>query len=189
MPRAGLNTDAVVDVALALVDEKGLDALSLAAVADRAGVAAPSLYKHVGSLADLRDLMALKALRQATARFAAVVMGRSGDQAVEALMRTYREYVREYPSRYRLIPLDPLRHPDMTEASRDLLAVFVAVMREYGLDDSAATHAIRRLRAAVHGFADLEVRGGFGMPEDIEISYDQVIEMALRSLRDPRAGA
>ena len=66
MPRAGLSTDAVVDVALALVDEKGLDALSLAAVADRAGVAAPSLYKHVGSLADLRDLMAIKAIRQAT---------------------------------------------------------------------------------------------------------------------------
>ncbi|MCA2214622.1 TetR/AcrR family transcriptional regulator [Jidongwangia harbinensis] len=188
MPRAGLTTGAVVDVALALVDEKGPDALSLAAVADRAGVAAPSLYKHVGSLADLRDLIALKALRQATARFAAAVMGRGGDQAVEALMRTYREYVREFPSRYRLIPLDPLHSPDLAEAGRELLAVFVAVMHEYGLDDAAATHAIRRMRAAAHGFADLEARGGFGMPEDIETSYDQVIDMVLRSLREPPAG-
>jgi AcrR family transcriptional regulator len=183
MPRAGLSTDAVVDVALALVDEKGIDALSLAAVADRAGVAAPSLYKHVGSLADLRDLMALKVLRQATARFAAVVMGRSGDEAVEALMRSYRAYVREFPGRYRLIPLDPLRHPALAAVSQEMLDVFVAVMRGYGLDESAATHAIRRMRATAHGFADLEVRGGFGMPEDIEVTYDQVIDMVLGSLR------
>jgi AcrR family transcriptional regulator len=182
VPRAGLTTDAVVDVALALVDEKGLDALSLAAVADRAGVAAPSLYKHVGGLADLRDLMALAMLRQATARFAAVVMGRSGDAAVEALMRSYRDYVREFPGRYRLMPPDPLHRPDLAEAARALLEVFVAVMRGFGLDGPDATHAVRRLRAAVHGFADLEVRGGFGLPEDVDATYDQVIEMVLRSL-------
>jgi hypothetical protein len=64
-----------------------------------------------------------------------------------------------------------------------LLGVFVAVLRGYGLDDAAATHAIRRLRATVHGFADLEAGGGFGLPEDIETTYDQVIDMYVRSLR------
>jgi AcrR family transcriptional regulator len=182
MPRAGLTTDGVVDVALALVDEKGLEALSLAAVADRAGVAAPSLYKHVGSLADLRDLMALKVMRQMTAEFAAVVMGRSRDEAVEALMRAYRAFAVQHPARYALAPRDPLHRDGMIEAGRGLLQVFVAVMRGYGLDAEATTHAIRRLRAAVHGFADLETNGGFGMPEDIEESYDRLITMCLRSL-------
>jgi AcrR family transcriptional regulator len=183
MPRAGLSTDAVVDVALALVDEKGLDALSLAAVADRAGVAAPSLYKHVGSLADLRDLMAIKAMRQATGLFRAQVMGRSSDDAVEALMRAIRAYVLANPGRYELMPLDPLHRDGMADAGRELLEVFIAVMRGYGLDEAATTHAIRRLRAAIHGFVDLEIGGGFGLPEDIETTYDQVIDMVLRSLR------
>jgi AcrR family transcriptional regulator len=183
MPRAGLNPGAVVDVALTLVDEKGLEALSLAAVADRAGVAPPSLYKHVGSLADLRTLMAVRVLREVTALFSAAVMGRSRDDAVEALMRSYRAYVLANPGRYALVPLDPLRHPQLAEAGRDLLAVFVAVLRGYGLDDPAATHAIRRMRAASHGFAVLEAGGGFGQPEDIETTYGQVIDMVLRSLR------
>jgi AcrR family transcriptional regulator len=183
MPRAGLTTDAVVDVALALVDEKGVEALSLAAVADRAGVAAPSLYKHVGSLADLRTLMALRILRQVTGIFAEVVMGRSGDDAVEALMRAYRAYVLTNPGRYALLPLNPLGNAVLADAGREQLAVFVAVLRGYGLGDAAATHAIRRLRAAVHGFADLESGGGFGLPEDIEATYDGVIAMCLRSLR------
>lgn len=183
MPRAGLNSDAVVDVALVLVDEKGLDALSLAAVADRAGVAAPSLYKHIGSLADLRNQMAIRIMRQVTALFAEAVMGRSRDEAVEALMRAYRAYALANPGRYALMPLDPLHNPPLVDAGRELLGVFIAVMRGYGIESSAATHAIRRLRATVHGFADLEVGGGFGMPEDIETTYDQVIDMFLRSLR------
>jgi AcrR family transcriptional regulator len=182
MPRAGLNPDVIVDVALALVDEKGPEALSFAAVADRAGVAAPSLYKHIGSLADLRELMALRVVQQLTAISTSVVMGRSREDAVAALMRAYRGYVVANPGRYALVPLDTLHVPALATAGRELLAVFVAVMRGYGLRDEAATHAIRRLRATVHGFATLEAAGGFGLPEDVETTYDQLITMFLRSL-------
>jgi AcrR family transcriptional regulator len=184
MPRAGLSPDAVVEVALALVDEKGLEALSLAAVADRAGVAAPSLYKHVGSLADLRDLMALRVLREATAAFAGVAMGRSRDDAVAALMRAYRSYVVARPGRYALVPLDPMHHPDLAAAGQDFLDVFFAVLRGYGLDGSAAVHATRRLRVAAHGFAHLEAGGGFGLAENIDTTFEQVIAMVLASLRE-----
>jgi AcrR family transcriptional regulator len=184
MPRAGLSRAAVVDVALALVDEKGLDALSLAAVADRAGVAAPSLYKHVGNLAELRELMAERVIWQLTAMFAGEVMGRSRDEAVAALLRAYRAYVLANPGRYHLVPLDALHHgPALAKAGGDLMDVFVAVMRGYGLTESAATHAIRRLRAAAHGFSTLEAGGGFGLSEDVDSSYEQLIEMCLRSLR------
>lgn len=184
MPRAGLSPAVVVDVALALIDEKGLDALSLAAVADRAGVASPSLYKHVGSLADLRELMAEQIARQITATFAREVMGRSGDEAVVALMRAWRAYVLTNPARYHLVPLDPLhRDGPLAQTAGELMEVFVAVMRGYGLDDEATTHAIRRLRAAAHGFATLEAGGGFGIDLDVDESYDQLIDMCVRSLR------
>jgi AcrR family transcriptional regulator len=183
MPRAGLNPGVIVDVALALVDEKGLDALSLAAVADRTGVAAPSLYKHVGSLADLRELMALRVVQEITALSAGAAMGRSRDEAVEALMRTYRAYVVANPGRYALMPLDTLQVPALAPAGRELLGVFIAAMRGYDLHDEAATHAIRRLRATVHGFATLEAAGGFGLPEDVEITFNQLIAMVLRSLQ------
>jgi AcrR family transcriptional regulator len=183
VPRAGLSPAAVVDVALALIDEKGLDALSLAAVADRAGVAAPSLYKHVGSLADLRELMAERILRQVTATFATEVMGRAGDDAVVALMRAYRAYALGHTARYLLVPLDPLHQEGLVEAGKELMDVFAAVMRGYGLDPSATTHAIRRLRAAAHGFATLEAGGGFGLDEDVDESYERLIDMCVRSLR------
>lgn len=182
MPRAGLSTPAVVDAALDVVDTGGLDALTLAAVAGRTGVAPPSLYKHVGSLAELRTLVGVRVLEELTERFTAAVLGRSGPDAVAALMRTYRAYVVEHPRRYAAMPVDPLHDPALVAAGTKLLTVPMAVLRAYGLRDSAAVHATRCLRAIVHGFASIEAAGGFGLPEDLDETYEQLIAMFTASL-------
>lgn len=52
-----LTRDAIVDAALALVDEGGLEALSMRAIGSRLGVQAMSLYHHVPSKAALLDAL------------------------------------------------------------------------------------------------------------------------------------
>ncbi len=64
MARAGLSPDRVVDLAVDVVDRDGPDALSLARVAEAAGVATPSLYKHVHSVADVRARVAARVVAQ-----------------------------------------------------------------------------------------------------------------------------
>jgi AcrR family transcriptional regulator len=182
MPRAGLNTDAVVDVALEIVDGGGVDALTLAAVAGRRGVAAPSLYKHVDGLSHLRTLVAIRVLDEMTGRFTAAAVGRSGDDALAVLMREYRAYVVEHPARYAAVPADPLHDPSLAAAGTRLLAVFLAVLRGRGLAGSDAIHATRCARAIAHGFASIEASGGFGLPEDLDETYDRLIRMFLASL-------
>jgi len=183
VPRAGLSTAAVVDAALEVVDEQGAAALTLAAVAARTGVAAPSLYKHVAGLAGLRDLVGVRVLEDMADRFARVAMGRAGDAAVAALMHEYRAYVREYPARYTAMPHDPLHAgPAQVAAGGRLIEVLFAVLRGYGLTGSAAVHAARCLRAVVHGFADIEAAGGFGLAENVDESYAHLIEMFVNSL-------
>jgi AcrR family transcriptional regulator len=185
VPRAGLNPVAVVDAALAVVDERGPDALTLAAVAARTGVAAPSLYKHVDGLPALRDQVRVRVLDEMTDRFVAAVQGRAGDDAVATLMRAYRAYVRQHPHRYAAVPPNPLGDPALADAGRRMLDVFLAVLREYGLTRSPAIHAIRCLRAVVHGFASLEASGGFGLPERLDDTYEQLIRMVTTSLPRP----
>lgn len=185
MPRVGLSPAAVVETALALVDEGGIDSVTLAAVANRAGVATPSLYRHVASLSELRRLLALRVLDEVTEFAAAAVMGRAGDDAVTALMLAYRQYVRDHPNRYAIMPLQPLTDPMLAPAGERLLNVILAVLRWYGLTGSESVHAARRLRAAAHGFASLEAAGGFGLPEDLDESYARLIAMVTASLRKP----
>ncbi len=185
MPRAGLSTAAVVDAALAVVDEQGVDALTLAAVAQHTGVAAPSLYKHVAGLGELRTLLAARALDDMADHFTKAVLGRSGDDAVIALLHAYRDYVRRHPARYAAMPLDPLHDPALAEPGGRLLEVVLAAVRGYGLTGSDAIHAIRCLRAVAHGFSSLEAGGGFGLPEDLDQTYDHLIAAVLPTLRRP----
>jgi AcrR family transcriptional regulator len=183
VPRAGLSQAAVVDTALSLVDEGGLESVTLAAVAQRAGVATPSLYRHVASLAELRRLLALRVLDEITDLAAEAVLGRSGDEAVAALMTAYRRYVQAHPNRYAIMPQQPLTDPVLAASGERLMGVLLAVLRQYDLSGPDAIHAARRLRAAVHGFVSLEAAGGFGLPEDLDASFASLIEMVTASLR------
>lgn len=171
-PRAGLTTEAVVDLALAIVDEAGPGALTLAKIAERAGVAAPSLYKHVGGLADLRRLIDLRVVREMTEALRTAATGRSGPEAVAALADTYRAYLRRHPHRTDALATDPERgDAELAKATHEVAKVAFAVLRPFGFDDEQAVHATRCIRAAVHGFAGLEASGGFGLPESVDRSF------------------
>ncbi len=181
--RAGLTTTKVVDAALELVDEQGVTGLTLAAVAARTGVATPSLYKHVASLGELRGHLGVRVLEDMTARFTEAVLGLAGSDAVEALMHAYRAYVADHPNRYAVVPMNPLHDELQRNAGVKLMEVLLATLRSYGLEGSEAVHATRRLRVIVHGFASIESGGGFGLPEGLDDTYDQLVRMYLDDLR------
>jgi AcrR family transcriptional regulator len=186
MPRAGLTPDTVVDAAIAVVDAGGPGALTLAAVAGRAGVATPSLYKHVRNLAELRQLVTARILEELADRLGTAAMGRSRDDAVAAVMRAYRGYVVEHPSRYASMEQSAQDVAFGAAAAERLLGVIYAVLRGYGLDGPELVHATRCLRSAVHGFAILEAAGGFGLPEDLEVSYERLITLFTSGFSKPR---
>jgi AcrR family transcriptional regulator len=186
VPRAGLSPAAVVDAAVALLDEEGPAALTLAAVAGRTGVATPSLYKHVPSLAELRRLVAVRVLAELADRLRDAALGRSGDDALAGIMLAYREYATTWPGRYALLPQTPQSDPDLHVAATRLVEVFLAVLRGHGITGSAAIHTTRALRAAAHGFVSLELAGGFGLPEDLDTSYRHLVDLLIAGISRPQ---
>ncbi|WP_223691919.1 TetR/AcrR family transcriptional regulator [Leifsonia poae] len=182
MPRAGLTRAVVTEVAIELVDEggaSGFDRLTLAAVAGRAGVAVPSLYKHVGSLSDLRRLVATESVGELSRVIAGATIGRSGTEALEAAADAMRAFAHAHPGRYSATQVAPdLASPDDAElAARgaETIAVLAGALRGFGLPDSDTVDAIRMLRSAVHGFVMLELGGGFGLPDDLDRSFHRLI--------------
>ena len=62
-------------------------------------------------------------------------------------------------------------------AGAEVIELILAVLRGYGLDGEPAIHAVRAIRSALHGFVTLEREGGFGLPVNINASYDNLVTM------------
>ncbi|WP_234946116.1 TetR/AcrR family transcriptional regulator [Agrococcus sp. Marseille-P2731] len=180
--RAKLTPSAIADAALAEIDAHGLAALTMAAIAERTGVRGPSLYKHVGGLADLKASVAERVLTEITEVLTSAAMGRSGADAVAALMHAYRDYAASHPKRYAAIPSDPLRDARTAEAAQRQLDVILAVLRGCAIGGTDAIHVTRSLRAMVHGFADIESSNGFGLAEEIDESFARMVAGFLSTL-------
>ncbi|WP_036324866.1 TetR/AcrR family transcriptional regulator [Microbispora sp. ATCC PTA-5024] len=180
MARAGLSPDAIVDLALQIIDEEGPAAVTLSAVAGRAGVATPSLYKHVRNLAEVNTLVSIRVMDELADKARERVLGLSGAEALHAFMNVWREYARSSPGRY--AAMIQAARPELAEAGGRLVDILLALLRGYGLEGADAIHAARCVRSAVHGFAVLEAAGGFGLPADLDDSYEQLKRMIISGL-------
>ncbi|HST67248.1 MAG TPA: WHG domain-containing protein [Mycobacteriales bacterium] len=186
MTRAGLSPERVVAEAGALADERGIHALSLAPLAERLGVRVPSLYKHVGGLEDLHRRLALAGIRDVTDVLGAATVGRSGLDALRACATAWRAYAKEHPGRYGAIQRAPDRaDAELAVAGSRLTELLLAVLRGYGLDEDGTVHATRAVRSALHGFITLEAEGGFGLSQDVDVSYDRLVTLLDAGLTRP----
>jgi AcrR family transcriptional regulator len=175
--RRGLTNEIVVDTAIQLINQSGVEKLSLAALAQQLGVRPPSLYNHIDGLDGLRQDMMLKGLKQLADALQSAIMGRAGYDALVALAIAYHQFAVENPGLYALT-LRSTEHegPELQAAGRTAVEVALAVFRGYGLEGDAALHATRCLRSALHGFVVLEAAGGFALPLDLTESFEHLLQ-------------
>ena len=176
MPRVGLTTLRVVEEAENVADEVGLANLTLAAIAPRLGVRMPSLYKHVAGMDALRRLLSIRAKTELADVFARAAAGKAGAQALTAMFLAARNWAKAHPGRYAATVRapDPADNEDV-QASNAILEIALAGLADYRLAGDDAIDAARALRATLHGFISLEQAGGFGLPTDVDRSFDRVI--------------
>jgi len=181
--RAGLDHEAVVEAAAKLVDEEGIEQLSLGRLAERLGIRTPSLYNHVAGLTGLKHDLALYCLRDLLDHTIRVTIGKSRAEAIVALANAYRSYARQTPGRYMLTQQAPdPGDQELQAVAQQVVDVVRAILVPYRLSDEDAIHAIRGLRSIVHGFASLEVTGGFGLPVDLDASFHWLINVFVAGL-------
>ena len=162
----------IVGVALELLEEEGADGLSMRRLAERLGIRAPSIYKH------LPDKQALEAaIISVGFELQADAFAASRDDAadpLESLARTYRRFAGEHPHLYRLMTEHELRRDLLTPGAEDRAGRFVyeAVGRDADLARAAWAFA--------HGMTILELDRRFPPGADIDAAWERGID-AFRS--------
>jgi AcrR family transcriptional regulator len=191
-PRAGLDKGQVVQAAAELLNAEGPTALNLNRLARHLGVQTPSLYNHVDGLPGLQRELALLNVHGLGERLEQAAIGRSGAEALRAIALAYRDYIKASPGVY-LASLQasgnrPEANPELEAAEGRVVAVAMAVVASFGLSGEDGLHAVRGLRSVVHGFASLEVAGGFGLPLNLDESFHRLVEMFIHGLQEEGEG-
>lgn len=185
MPRAGLTPASVTEAGAALADEIGFDQLSMGALAERLGVKAPSLYKHVTSQAELAHRIGILATIELGEAIRDAIQGLAGGDALAAGAQAMRTYVKQHPGRYAAGNAARPTGPDdpLSAATERVLASWAAMLHGYRIDPGQEIHALRMLRSALHGFATLEAAGGFQIGTDVDDSFTWIIDFIDHRLR------
>ena len=189
MPRrAGLDKNGVVNAAVEIINNEGMDALTLNRLAGKLGIQPPSLYNHVDGMPGLMRELAMVNVHELQARLSNAAMGKSGADALMGMAQAYRAYIKECPGLYlaglRAQSSHAAKDVELQKAEEGVVIVALAVVGSFGLSGSDALHAVRGLRSLVHGFASLEISGGFGMPLDCDESFRRLVLMFSRGLQE-----
>jgi len=149
-----------------LLEAEGPDGLSMRRVAERVGIRAPSIYKHLPDKEALEAAIISAGFAEWAAEFEAAA-GRA-DEPVRALARAYREYALRHPHLYRLMTERPLARERLEPGVEDRAAA--PIVAAIGDADGA-----RAMWAFAHGMTILELNGRFPPGADLDAAWERGI--------------
>lgn len=185
--RVGLERVQVLDTAARLADASAPEPLTLQALASALGIQKPSLYNYIDGLPGLERQLSLRSHRLLSDELSQAAVGRTMDDAVEAIANSFRHFILQHPGIYTL-SVRASRNRERADAEiaaleGQVLGVITRVLSSYHLEGEPLLHAVRGLRSFVHGFAMLEAAGGFGLPLSLDESFAYLVRMYIRGLR------
>jgi len=162
----------IVAAARELLEDEGAAALSMRRIADRIGIRAPSIYKHLPDKQALEDALISEGFAE-WAELAEQALG-AGDP-LTVLGHVYRTFARSHPHLYRLMTEHPLRRDKLSPGveARGARPVIEAVGRDPDL--------ARALWAFAHGMVVLELNDRFPPDADLDAAWRRGLEAFRRS--------
>ena len=157
----------IADVARALLDAEGPQALTMRRIAGVLGIKAPSLYKHLPDKAALEALVVAAGFAELAGTLAAAAAGSGGADGgrLAAIASAYRAYAVAHPHLYRLMNYQPLRR-DLLPGGLEARAA-QPLAEAAGYDEARA----RAMWAFAHGMVSLEIDGRFPPQADLDEAW------------------
>jgi len=147
----------IVAAARELLEEEGREALSMRRLAERLGIRAPSIYKHLPG----KDALEAAVISAGFVELADALDGATLDE----LATRYRGFAHRHPHLYRLMTDGPLDRELLVPGAEDRAAL--PVVRAVGGDRDAA----RALWGVAHGMTILELDGRFPADADLDAAW------------------
>lgn len=163
---------------MSVVETLGHHALGVSSVSRSLGVRPSSLYHHMNGNEAIQHAVAMEGWKRLLE-----ALPEPSDERGEAIRRfgrAYRRFALENPNLYRVMSETPLDAED--PALLAVLSGAIQTLSVLGLSGAERLHALRGLRAAVHGFVHLEVCEQVRMDLDPDESFDWIVEVVVSGI-------
>lgn len=175
----------MVEAAVGVVQQEGVDALGISSVARALGIRPASMYNHVESgeallraVAEAGNARLLETLKSAVRRII------EPKAQLRRLAHGARDWALDNGGLYSVMArVEPdYSNADIPPAGRDLLDLFDRPLGQLGVPANQRVHGIRSLRASIHGFVLLETTGQFQFAENVNASFRWSVESFIRGV-------
>ncbi|MEU8817902.1 TetR/AcrR family transcriptional regulator [Actinoplanes sp. NPDC048796] len=164
----------ILNQALALVDERGLAAMSMRAVAERVGLTSMALYPYVGGkdalLDGLVDLLTIELENEGRDE------GDGWQRRLRALSRSVRALAQKHPGAFPLL----LNRPVAGASASWLTAALRGILHDAGVPERSVPRLARMILAFLLGYATGEVTGGLppaAAPDEFDEDLDDLVRL------------
>ncbi len=180
---AKTSRTALVGIARTLVESGGAEGLTVSAVAQSAGVKAPSLYKHFEDRAALLRAVEIDVLHDLEATLRAGITGNTAQERLRSLAVTYRRFANEQPRRYGVIySEDAFDDPETAAACLFAARPLFEELERAGVAAHRNLPLSRTLTAWLHGFCSMEIIRAFRLGGSIDEAFENGLDTILWGL-------
>jgi AcrR family transcriptional regulator len=178
--RLPLNRQRVLQAALRLVDQEGLESLSMRRLGQELGVGATALYNHIADKAAMLDGLVETVLGE--------VLLPPGDDAadwmaaIRSICRSLRQVAHRHPNLVPLIAGRPFNSPG---ALRPVEVMFQVLCRA-GFEENLVVEAQRALSGFVLGYVQMELGGAIFRPPEMRTDNHPIDIRRLPEAEFPR---
>lgn len=181
--KRNLSREKITAAAVALVDEKGADALSFSQVAAMLEVKSQALYAYFESKQALKVAVIVNFLDAVTREISSTLIGISGEEALLVYGRKLRELLLAQPELCRLAfgGINYAHQGAAIDHLHALVTVLETLIEPYATDADTVRNKARLFRATVFGFVQNELwglfqRGTLTAAESFDYAIHQLIQ-------------
>ena len=165
MGKKKISNDEILQVALQLIDENGIDNLQMKDIAARLKIKSASLYKHFENYDDVVINLYILCLTDFRKYIEDRIEGSESEEGIRKMSYAFLDYLEKYSNRYEVVLKSKhFMHPLVREEDNKLIGNLLHFLDSYCRNREDIINASRIYRSMIAGFAFYESKGLFSLP-------------------------
>lgn len=184
MPRAGLSKEEILQKAIELANEKGIDYLSVTTLSEYLGIKKPSLYYHAKTVKEVIQWIMIYGWQKVSTKIVAKAKDTDPETSMKKYARLFYKFAKANPGVFEaMLWYNKYSSEELKNATEGLYKFFFNQTGKMGISKKKANHLLRTFRAFLEGFILLEAHNSFGNPVSVKESFEISLQVLIEGMK------